>query len=253
MIFKAGNAKLPKRILHMSLPSGWTCSQFAKDCLSRAHRTKGTITDGPSCKFRCWAASHESRIKSVRNNAWDNFKEMQGRKQIQMTNIIIDSLYPKHDEYVRNHQQTPIVRIHVGGEFFSLEYFNAWLEAAQAFGETQFYAYTKALPYWVAQRDKIPDNVMFNASRGGRYDSLIDAHGLKEARVVFDEQTAADLNMKIDHDDSLAYSQSDSFALLLHGTQPAGSDASVALQKLKQSGFQGYGKTSQSYVKNQQK
>ena len=253
MIFKQGNAKLPARIIHMSLPSGWTCSTFAKDCLSRANRKTGKIHDGPHCKFRCWAASHEARIKSARDNAWAYFKELQGRPMKQMSNIIIDSLMPIHNKYVQNHQQNPIVRIHVGGEFFHLDYFKAWMNVAKHYKDTQFYAYTKALPFWINMFRNIPDNVELNASRGGRFDDLIDKHKLKEARVVYDELTAEILGMEIDHDDSHAYTPGPSFALLLHGTQPAGSEASVALQKLKQSGFQGYGKTSKSYVESQSK
>tara|TARA_R100001463_G_scaffold125142_3_gene182447 strand:+ start:1022 stop:1675 length:654 start_codon:yes stop_codon:yes gene_type:complete len=213
-----------------------------------ANRKTGKIHDGPSCKFRCWAASHEARIKSARDNAWANYVELQKRTTDQMTNIIVDSLLPIHNKYVSNHQQTPIVRIHVGGEFFSEKYFLAWLNVAKHFKSTQFYAYTKALPFWVVSMDNIPDNVELNASRGGRFDHLIDEYKLKEARVVYDEQTANDLGMEIDHDDSHAYTPGPSFALLLHGTQPAGSDASVALQRLKQSGFHGYGKTSKNNV-----
>ena len=62
-------------------------------------------------------------------------------------------------------------------------------------------------------------------------------YGLKEARVVFSESEAAELGLAIDHDDSHAVENNgQSFALLLHGTQPAGSEASKALQALKASG-----------------
>ena len=80
---------------------------------------------------------------------------------------------------------------------------------------------------------------MLTAARGGKYDDLIDLHAWKEAIVVFSEEEAEELDLEIDHDDSHAAKptlRDDSFALLIHGTQPAGSDASTALKQLKGKG-----------------
>lgn len=55
----------------------------------------------------------------------------------------------------------------------------------------------------------------------------------KRAKVIFDPLEADILGIDIDHDDSHAYAGEDSFALLIHGTQPAGSMASQAKKKLK--------------------
>ncbi len=64
---------------------------------------------------------------------------------------------------------------------------------------------------------------------------------MRTATVVYSEQTAKELGLELDHDDSLAQVHGPDFALLLHGTQPANSDASKAKQKLKiVSGFTGY-------------
>ena len=50
------------------------------------------------------------------------------------------------------------------------------------------------------------------------------------------------LGLKIDHDDSNCFGDKP-FALLVHGSQPAGSDASAAIQKRKkEGGFVGYAK-----------
>ena len=68
------------------------------------------------------------------------------------------------------------------------------------------------------------------ASRGGKWDNLIDEKGWKEARVVYSEEEAADLGLEIDHDDTHAAFGKKSFALLLHGTQPKGSVAGEALK-----------------------
>ena len=53
---------------------------------------------------------------------------------------------------------------------------------------------------------------------------------------------AKELGLEIDHDDTHAYKGDVSFALLIHGSQPKGSEASNALQELKKEGWTGYTK-----------
>ena len=72
-------------------------------------------------------------------------------------------------------------------------------------------------------------NLVLTASYGGSRDELIDRHGLRYARVVHSEAEAEDLGLELDHDDSHAMKPGPSFGLLIHGTQPAGSDAAWAL------------------------
>ena len=62
---------------------------------------------------------------------------------------------------------------------------------------------------------------------------------LRSAKVVFSEAEAEKLGLEIDHDDSHAARPSlrdQDFALLIHGTQPAGSEAAKALKELKGKG-----------------
>ena len=63
---------------------------------------------------------------------------------------------------------------------------------------------------------------------------------VKSARVFFSKDEADALGLDIDHTDDLAISGSKDFALLIHGSQPAGSDASKALSANKKKGFTGY-------------
>lgn len=244
-----GNVKLPDRIIHFSLPSGHSCPAALK-CLAKSDYQTGKITDGKQQDYRCYAAMQEARHKRIRLSRWSNFNTLRrlGRKKI--LSLLKDSLLPIHDEYFINHQQYPIIRAHVGGDFFKEDYFLAWLDLANYFDLTQFYAYTKRIDLWVMHMDNIPKNFELNASRGGKFDDLIDIHKLKSAEVVFSVDEATQKGLEIDHDDSHAYTKGPSFAHLIHGCQPAGSEASKALSHLKRDiGWTGYSKDSKSMQK----
>ena len=227
--FILGNAKIPG-VWTFSLPAGWTCPG-ANECLCKADRDTGKVTDGPNTRFRCFAASDE-RYTATRMARWHNFELLKGKTMDEM----IDILHPNLPGNAR------IVRIHVSGDFYSQVYFDAWMEVARRNPQTLFYAYTKSLKFWVTRMNQLPDNFKLNASRGGLLDALIDKVGLKSAEVVFSEDEAVKRGLEIDHNDSLAYGQDKSFALLLHGTQPAGSIAAKALSALRKLGKTGYGK-----------
>jgi hypothetical protein len=100
-----------------------------------------------------------------------------------------------------------------------------------------FYAYTKSLNYWQDNLTQIPENFVLTASRGGRLDHMIDQHNLRESKVVFSEAEAEALGYEIDHTDehaAIPEIRDESFALLIHGVQPKGSEASAAIKRLKQ-------------------
>ena len=229
--FGDANTKLVKlqtalklKVITFSLPSGFTCPG-ALDCLSRANRQTGHITDGPNTKFRCFQASAEALYPSLREMVWHNFELIKSKvaNTADITKLIQDSLPAKFD----------VCRVHVGGDFFNASYFDAWLQVARDNPSKLFYAYTKELRNWVARLDSIPKNFVLTASRGGKFDSLIDTYNLKNAVVVFSEKEAADKGLEIDHSDEKAAVGTKNFALLIHGSQPAGSFASKALQAVK--------------------
>jgi Gene product 88 len=227
--FGLGNAKLNKDIFTFSLPAGWTCPGADK-CLARAHRLTGKLTDGNNQEFRCFAASAEAAFPSVRQSRWTNFDLLKGKSREEMSSLILESL-PR---------QAEIVRIHVSGDFFSEDYFLAWIDVALAKPATKFYAYTKSIPFWHQVRESIPSNLVLTASEGGKFDAQIN--GFKRATVVYSEEQAAALGLAIDHDDSHAYDGSKSFALLLHGQQQKGTVAAKALSALRAEGKGGYSK-----------
>ena len=234
--FGEPNAKLKKlakklklKLKTFSLPAGWTCPG-AKDCLSRADRITGKIEDGPDTLFRCFAASGEAVYPSLRKMVWYNFELIKAtmmdawryrKDKIQAIADLIDSSLPECD----------IVRVHVGGDYFSKDYLQAWIEVAKRHPDVTFYSYSKSLKFMMEYA--LPENLILTASRGGKYDELIDLHGWKEAVVVYSEEEAVEKGLDIDHDDEHAAFGKDNFALLIHGTQPKGSAASKALQIIK--------------------
>ena len=230
------NAKLKQlakslklKLSTFSLPSGHTCPG-ALDCLSKADRDTGKITDGKHTEFRCFQASAEAVYPSLRNAVWHNYDLIRAalKKSVQTCADLIEQSLPKADIY----------RVHVGGDYFNKKYLEAWIEVARRYPDRIFYSYSKSLHLW--KQFALPENLVLTASRGGKFDELIELHDFKCAEVVFSEQEAIDKGLEIDHDDSHAAFGKESFALLLHGTQPKGSAASQALSLLRKQGKRGY-------------
>lgn len=212
-----------RKVYSLNLLSGWSCP-YAKECLSKVHIRNGKrkIKDGPHTKFRCFSASEEAVFPNVYNLRKHNFDLLKMAKGIS----------GKFDLIVRSiPHNLGICRIHAAGDFFNQDYFDAWVKVAEQYPDRLFYAYTKSLPFYL-RYEYVTDNFVLTASRGGRKDNLIDQYGLREAIVVFDENTS----YTIDHDDSHAADpdkKEESFALLLHGEQPAKSDAAKAFRQLR--------------------
>lgn len=236
--FKRGNAKLGRETLVFSLPAGWTCPA-AKLCFSRADKATGKLTDGPHNQFRCYAASSENLFSNVRLGRWRNFDAL--KKCNGVTALMVELIERSIAPFI-NSKQLPIkrIRIHESGDFFSQAYFDAWILVAANHPEIIFYAYTKALPFWVNRLNILPSNFRLVASYGGRYDKLIEQHRLKYVKVVFSELEAVKLGLQIDHDDSHAWQTKDDFAILLHGSQPAQTPAAKAWYAIRTKGRGGY-------------
>lgn len=235
--FAKGNAKLGKTTAIFSLPAGHTCPA-ALACLSKSDKVTGKLTDGKACQFRCYAATGENLFKNIRISRWRNFEALKACKGVvEMADLIERSLPVKN---------TKLVRIHASGDFYSQDYFDAWLLVARRKPSVVFYAYTKTLMFWIRRIDSIPSNMKLVASRGGKFDDLIGAYGLRNVTVVgtnpaeSPECEAKRLKLPIDHDDTHAWKSEGNFALSLHGTQPAGTPAAKAWHEIKTNGAGGY-------------
>lgn len=199
-------------------------------------RTSRKIIDGPNLRYRCYAASMEAAYPSLRNLVDENLRLLKEAKTVEgMTELITNSLPAFYFDKIRIHQD---------GDFFNMDYLRAWIAVAKSMPQRLFYAYTKSLQLWTRVLDDIPPNLVLNASRGGMFDSLIEKHDLKNVTVAFHPEEAAAKGLPVDHDDSLAMNPHvHAFALLLHGTQPSGSEASAAIKRMKQEGVKfSYGK-----------
>jgi hypothetical protein len=236
--FSIGNGKLGKDTLIFSLPAGWTCPG-ADVCLSRVVERDGhrMIQDGPNTVFRCFAASSEvvyPKVYDARMHNWNAIRE-----QLNNFSALVDMINRGiQDNAKRN---TRKVRIHESGDFFSGIYLDAWVDVARKNPDLLFYCYSKNLPLFL--QSNLSANFYMTASKGGRWDSYIEAGAFQRYSVVVKDDAEADaLGLEVDHDDSHCFGQNP-FALLVHGIQPKGSEWGKAIRKRRKEGkHSGYGK-----------
>ena len=219
-----------RKVYSFDLLSGHNCP-YAKNCLSKAVTQpdgRRKIVDGPDMQFRCFSASQEVLFPAL-------YKLREGNTEVLKIGKVSDVADALENAMPKN---AGVIRIHVGGDFTTRRYFEGWLELAKRREDVLFYAYTKSLPFWVKLENKLENvsNFVLTASYGGHKDSLIVEHNLRNVVVVKSEAEAATLKLAIDHDDSHAADPSkrgESFALLIHGPQAAGSDWGAAVRNLK--------------------
>jgi len=224
----------------LSLLSGHTCP-YAGSCLTKVDLDTRKIIDKHAGRalntaeivldeFRCFSASQEASFKNVFLQRQYNTNLLQECNSMQeMLDLFDFSIRKAFDPF----------RIHVGGEFYNQMYFDAWMRYAYENPYRIFYAYTKSIPYWVNRLDVIPENFSLTASYGGRADWMIEKFNLKYALLVSHPDEAEELGLEIDHDDSHAISNDGKpFALLLHGTQKAGSIRSEQIKRLNRENVQ---------------
>lgn len=237
-----GNAKLGKNIASISLLSGWSCPG-AKECYTKVIETDGKlkVQDGKDQIYRCFSASQEALYKNVYNSRKYNYDLILNivKKSINY-NDKVNEIFTLLKLSLPNLNKWSILRLHVGGDIFCQEYFDALIKLANAYPDKIFYAYTKSIHFWIKRLNDIPSNFKLTASYGGKYDDLIDKYNLKSVKVIMSEEEAEMYNLEIDHDDSHAYNGNNNFALLLHGSQRKGSNAAKAKQQLSKSGWNGY-------------
>ena len=224
--FSKGNAKLTKRLV-FSLPAGRTCpgADICKAFVGIDSITgKRSIIDGKDMLFRCFAASSEVQYDAVYVNRKENLDLIVAALQ---TGTAVDLINASIQE--NRSKGITLVRIHESGDFFSGAYLDAWLQVALLNPDLKFYCYSKSLQLFYLL--KLPTNFYLTASKGGKWDYLIDAgHFPRFSVVVKDDAEAETLGLEVDHDDSHCFGGKP-FALLVHGTQPKGSEMGKAIRQ----------------------
>tara|TARA_B100000242_G_scaffold209126_1_gene151887 strand:- start:1373 stop:2092 length:720 start_codon:yes stop_codon:yes gene_type:complete len=224
-----GNKKLSKDTLILSLPAGLTCPASS---LCRAWVTlkdnKRVLNRGNESLFTCFAASEELRYPNVYKSRRYNFNLINSyvlKNDLKgLTDLINRSIQSNRKNVLK-------VRIHESGDFYHPLYLQAWLNVAKLNKDIKFYCYSKSLNFFLEVL--LPNNFYMVASYGGRYDHLIDTgYFPKYSKVVFSENEAIRLGLKIDKDDSLCFGNKP-FALLLHGLQEKNTLSAMALREIK--------------------
>lgn len=248
-----GNAKLEWP--YLSLPAGYTCP-MATICKNFAAKPNTKFKDGkslkagPEAEFMCYAARQQAQYsKTAGKNSFSNLKlltEAAAAGGVEgMANLIIESI-----EY-HGHANTDVFRIHEGGDFYSNDYMKAWIAVANHFPSTSFYTHTTSLNFWLSNRASMPKNMRLIASMDKNNEKMIMDNKLRYSRVVYSVEQAQELKLKIDYDDSLACCTDENFALLIHGQQPAGSEASKAVSQIAKTGVKDKIKTLHTANKQQ--
>jgi hypothetical protein len=247
--FSNGNTKLEWP--YFSLPAGYTCP-FATVCKTFASKPNQKFKDGSSLKqgkeaeFRCYAARAQAQYPAAKNKVFRNLDlivdagKSGGVKG--MADLIVKSI--KHHGL----EHSKVFRIHESGDFFTEDYFKAWILVANQLSNIRFYAYTTSIKFWLSNEASVPNNLKLIASMDKNNSELILNNDLRYSVVVYSPEQAAELGLKIDIDDSLAWGTDDNFALLIHGSQPSGSEASKAVRDIKKSGVKD--KMGQMYKQN---
>ena len=209
----AKSLNIPKsHVFAFNLPAGYSCPN-AVECLSKADKVTGKIKDGKDMTFRCFAASLEGVYPSTRKRVHENFEGM--RKTANKVAELQQAL-PK---------KAKVVRVHASGDFYSKEYFEAFVQLAKDNPAVVFYGYTKMLDYVIAER---PSNFRLVYSIGGKDDKrFAEMVDVPYSKVIY-HVSQADANIDIDDNDIHAYNGVSS-NLIIHGTQPR-----VINQKIKE-------------------
>lgn len=223
----AGYLEGKRKVYSFDILSGVNCP-YANKCKSQVVESADgsrRIQDGEATEFRCFSASQELIFKNtylLRKANGEAILPEAAKSPVKAADML-EFYLPKN---------AGIVRIHVAGDFKTRNYFTAFMLLAERRPDILFYAYTKSLPFTYNYFLYPIPNLVLTASKGGLRDDMIDKYNLRQAIVVYSKQEAADLQLPIDHDDSHAASRGGNFALLIHGIQPKGSEASKALQLL---------------------
>lgn len=172
-------------VASFGLPAGYTCPA-ASLCHSRVNVHTGKIIDYG--EFRCYAAKLECGFPTLRRLHAANLKALARLKTVEQITAALLAM-------LDNYPSLKVLRVHDSGDFFSQNYYAAWVAVAQARPDIIFFGYTKVLAY--AVDEAVPDNWHFVYSYGGLQDTAAIKVNAIGSTVVQDEQQAAELGLPV--------------------------------------------------------
>jgi hypothetical protein len=223
LVFEAGAPHIDKdRVAVFSLPSGWTCP-FANDCLTKLSRADGSMVLAGK-RFNCYTAMQEVN-PDLRLIRWHNYSLLSscGDNVEEMVKLIEFSLPDDKRS----------ICVHYAGDFFSDNYFLAWMTVAAKHYSRLFYASTTSISSWVLHKKAVPMNFQITASVESSQIKMIPTHGLRYSKVVLDAQEAEDCGLAIDSSGKIRATTTENFGLQLHGLQESGTRALAAVKAAK--------------------
>lgn len=112
------------------------------------------------------------------------------------------------------------VRIHDSGDFFSTQYFMAWIEIARQSKTLLFYAYSKEIAMLHEYRYMFPENFRVIQSYGGKQDDLIDRKYAHSIIFPTHKERKAAGYIDASHSDKPAFQGKVKIGLVYHGSIP---------------------------------
>lgn len=183
----------------------------------RSEAGESTCPNAGACAVGCYArqgayvwpavkAAYEARYQATKNAA-------------QFYLLMVDEIKRVSKTADRDGKQL-VIRVHDAGDFYSKDYFNAWIGIVQSFPKVTFYAYTKQVE--MLRDEVLPKNFKLNFSYGGKQDALIRPDVDSNSKVF---KTRAELlrarYKDTSNDDSHAFSSAKTrrIGLVYHGAK----------------------------------
>lgn len=220
-MFSKGNSKLKHcakyyglKLVSFDIPSGVTCPA-ANLCHSQIEVVDGKRKVVDYGQFRCYATSSEAMYENVYNA---RIRNLELSKSENFVDIVSSAI---------NKSGYNSIRIHSSGDFYRPEYMKSWINIAKACPQVTLWGYTKMATY--VKFLNAVDNMFFVYSMGGLFDSYAKKNNIASCYVITEDYQGVELGVDIactpahKSNDYEYIINGKSFALKIHGTQPAGS------------------------------
>ncbi len=173
-----------------------------------------TCPNAGACKVGCYATQGRYKFSNVQRSYEANLELTRDLSLFKETmQIELEVLRTKANRLGAR----LAIRIHTSGDFYSPEYYSAWVDLAESYPDIHFYAYTKMIEQSFGRLR--PFNLCLIFSEGGLQDGLIqDYH--RHARIFEskEELKAAGYD-DASQDDSVAFlSKTGKIGLIYHGS-----------------------------------